>query len=93
MVENCTTLRSVSVDDIPPEFHDIVNEIGLDAFLSICRLVGGLAIYFPKMESLERNGRDREIRSRFDGGNYKQLAKMFRLSERQIRKIINGERR
>ena len=34
----------------------------------------------------------RDIRARFDGGNYRALAVQFRLSERQIRKIINGTR-
>ena len=36
--------------------------------------------------------RDREIRARFNCGNYRALASQFRLSERQIRKIINGTR-
>ena len=35
---------------------------------------------------------DREIRARFNGGNYRALASQFRLSERQIRKIVNGTR-
>ena len=43
-------------------------------------------------DCLEREGRDREIRARFDGGNTRALAAQFRLSERQIRKIINGTR-
>ena len=33
-----------------------------------------------------------DIRARFTGGNYRALAAQFRLSERQIRKIINGTR-
>ena len=55
-------------------------------------LCGGQDLYIPKLESLERSGRDREIRARFDGGNYRALSVQFRLSERQIRKIINGTR-
>ena len=31
-------------------------------------------------------------RARFNGGNYRALASQFRLSERQIRKIVNGTR-
>ena len=30
--------------------------------------------------------------ARFNGGNYRALASQFRLSERQIRKIVNGTR-
>ena len=43
-------------------------------------------------DCLEREGRDREIRARFDGGNTRALAAQFRLSERQIRKILSGTR-
>ena len=55
-------------------------------------LCGGQNLYIPKRESLERNARDRDIRAHFTGGNYRALAVQFRLSERQIRKIINGTR-
>ena len=55
-------------------------------------LCGGQSLYIPKRESLERNARDRDIRARFNGCNYRALAAQFRLSERQIRKIINGTR-
>ena len=41
---------------------------------------------------LERGARDRDIRALFNGSNYRSLAAQFRLSERQIRKIINGSR-
>lgn len=66
--------------------------IGLEAFTQLTLLCGGQSLYIPKRESLERNARDRDIRARFNGCNYRALAVQFRLSERQIRKIINGTR-
>ena len=93
MANDYTELRNVSVEDVPEEWRDVVNLVGLDVFLELCRFLGGENLYLPKIESIEKAGRDREIRARFDGGNYKQLARLFRLSERQIRKIINGESR
>lgn len=89
---NYSELRIIRMEDIPEEYRDIVEAIGLEAFLGLARFCGGQDLYIPKMESLERNGRDRDIRARFDGGNYRILARQFRLSERQIRKIINGYR-
>lgn len=86
------TLRSIRMEDIPEEYQDIAEELGLPVFLRLAALCGGQDLYIPKLESLERSGRDREIRARFDGGNYRALAVQFRLSERQIRKIINGMR-
>lgn len=82
----------IRMEDIPEEYRDIAEAIGLDAFARLSYLCGGQSLYIPKRESLEREGRDREIRARFDGGNYRALAIQFRLSERQIRKIINGTR-
>lgn len=87
-----TTTRTIPLSDIPEEYRDIAEAIGMEAFTQLTLLCGGQSLYIPKRESLERNARDREIRARFDGGNYRALACQFRLSERQIRKIINGVR-
>lgn len=86
------TARSVPMSDIPEEYRDLVDTLGLEAFLALVDLCGGQLLYIPKRESLERNARDRDIRARFTGGNYRALATQFRLSERQIRKIIKGTR-
>lgn len=85
-------MANIRIEDIPEEYRDIVENLGMDSFLKLTRLCGGQNLYVPKMETLEREGRDREIRSLFNGGNYRALAIQFRLSERQIRKIINGTR-
>ena len=87
-----TTTRPIPMSDIPEEYRDIVDTIGMEAFTQLTLLCGGQTLYIPKRESLERGARDRDIRARFDGGNYRALAVQFRLSERQIRKIINGVR-
>jgi len=85
-------LRTIRPEDVPEEYQDILDTLGMEAFLRLIRLCGGQSLYLPTMGSLERDGRDREIRARFNGGNYRALARQFRLSERQIRKIINGHR-
>lgn len=82
--------RDVLPDDIPLEYRDIVDLLGIDAFMSLAFLCGGQDLYIPRRESLERAARNRDIRARFNGGNYRALALQFRLSERQIRKIVNG---
>ena len=85
-------LSAIRMEDIPGEYRDIAELMGLATFLRLTALCGGQVLYIPKRESLERNARDRDIRARFNGGNYRALATQFRLSERQIRKIINGTR-
>ena len=85
-------LRKVRRDDIPEEYRDIVDAIGMEAFMHLTLLCGGQTIYVHKWESLERNSRDRDIRAMFNGYTYRSLATQFRLSERQIRKLISGTR-
>ena len=92
MSTDIQSLRTIRPDDIPDEYRDLVDALGMDVFLALTDLCGGQSLYIPKPESLRRDGRDREIRARFNGGNYRALATQFRLSERQIRKIINGTR-
>ena len=86
------TARPVPMSDITEESREIPAAFRLGAGTQLTLLCGGQSLYIPKRESLERNARDRDIRARFNGGNYRALAAQFRLSERQIRKIINGTR-
>ena len=65
---NAKDLRAIRTEDVPEEYQDIVEALGLEVFLTLTDLCGGLNLYIPKRESLEREGRDREIRARFDGG-------------------------
>lgn len=84
---NAKDLRAIRAEDVPEAYQDIVEALGLKVFLTLTDLCGGLNLYIPKRESLEREGR-----ARFDGGNTRALAAQFRLSERQIRKILSGTR-
>ena len=89
---NTVLTYAIQFEDVPEELRDIADALGMEAFLKLIALCGGQDLYIPKRESLERGPRDRAIRARFDGGNYRALAAQYRLSVRQIRKIINGTR-
>ena len=45
-------LEKVRRDDIPEEYRDIVDAIGMEAFMHLTLLCGGQTIYVPKWESL-----------------------------------------
>ena len=64
---NAKDLRAIRAEDVPEAYQDIVEALGLKVFLTLTDLCGGLNLYIPKRESLEREGRDREIRARFEG--------------------------
>ena len=58
--------RHIRTDDIPEEYRDIVDAIGMEAFVHLTLLCGGQTLYVPKRESLERGARDRDIRALFN---------------------------
>lgn len=92
MTTDLPNLPKIPLSDVPEEYRDIAELLGMEAFSRLTYLCGGQCLYIPKRESLERGARDREIRSRFNGGNHRSLALQYRLSVRQIRKIVNGTR-
>lgn len=60
---------------------------------SIRAEVGGAMLYVNKGISYELSARDLEIWERFNGRNYFELSQQYKLSEMQIRNIINAVRR
>jgi Mor family transcriptional regulator len=83
-------LDDLTKKDIPESLKDIVDEIGIDNFIKLCRLCGGISIYIPTENSLSKPIRNRVIKKNFDGGNYKELARKFDISEVQVRKIVGN---
>jgi Mor family transcriptional regulator len=83
-------LDYLTKEDIPTSFRDIVDEIGIGDFIKICKLCGGSSLYIPTENSLIKPIRNRVIRESFNGGNYKELARKFNVSEVQIRKIVSN---
>ncbi|WP_295761692.1 Mor transcription activator family protein [uncultured Oscillibacter sp.] len=84
--------KTIRLEDVPEDQRDLAAALGLDAYLRLAALRGGQELYVPKLQSLERGPRDRDIRARFDGGNYRELAARHQLSVRQVRKILSGTR-
>ena len=85
-------LKLLTKEDIPDSLKDIVDVIGINNFIKLCRLCGGICIYIPTENSLIKPIRNRIIRESFDGSNYKELARKFNISEVQVRKIVAMER-
>ena len=52
MADNYDDLRRITIDDVPEEYHELVDVIGLDVFLELCRFVGGSQFYLPAIKSI-----------------------------------------
>ncbi len=79
----------VGLDDLKPEYREIVDIIGFDQFIGLVERFGGFQLYIPKPDSLVRNERNELIKSEFNGFNFRDLAQRYGLTERHIREIVS----
>jgi len=78
----------IMIEDLPGDYREIANAIGVKNTLQLVPCIGGLQLYFPKMEAYLVARRDARIRREFTGNNYRELAIRYGLSERWIRAIV-----
>lgn len=82
--------KLISVTQICSEQQrEIAEVIGIEAYRKLVEHYGGSKIYIAKYDTITRPDRNNEIRKKFNGGNYKQLAREYRLSELTIRRIVD----
>lgn len=79
----------VEADDLPVGCRDLVEVVGMETVIDLIEYSGGGTLYFPSKRALCINARNRMIRKKFNGGNYKELSQKFGLSSVQIRNIIH----
>lgn len=80
----------IKLDDIPASFHAMVEVIGIEKFLEISKLYGGINIYIPIYSSLIREARNRAIIEKYNGVNVNELAIKYGISVVSIRRIIKN---
>ncbi len=86
--------EEIQLNDLPEEFRAVAERIGLKAALDLVDGFAGCQLYVPKPETLARKFVHRRMYDDFQaGGNFKQLAVKYGLSESRTRQIIKAERR
>lgn len=81
-------LDRVQIENLDEEQKTLAELVGLEGFKNLVKAFNGTSIYIPKVESIEKAVRDEMIREEFDGGNYKELALKYGLTETWIRNIV-----
>lgn len=81
-------LDRVQIENLDEEQKTLAELVGLEGFKNLVKAFNGTSIYIPKIESIEKAVRDEMIREEFDGGNYKELALKYGLTETWIRNIV-----
>lgn len=84
---------NIQPDDLPPEFREVADAIGMDAAMKLVRIRGGEGLYIPKAEKIARAARDRAIRAEFDGTNHRELARRYDLTVSWIYVILANDDR
>ncbi len=80
-------------DGIIQPFNSIYKCAGYDFLYDLVHEHGGTVLYIPTKKRLFAPCIAKSIMADFNGGNYRQLAKQFDLTERTIRNIIEEERK
>lgn len=88
-----SALEKVRLEDLDQEQQEVAELIGLDSYKKLMAEYGGMSIYIPKADRLERMERNDKIRSEFDGYNFRELAMKYGLTEVSIRSIVSDKMR
>jgi len=95
MIEEQCLLEQLSPEDSKHrDFIELGRKIGAFALNELMEYWGGEKKHVPKADvfwnNLLRDVRDHEIKTKFKGSNYLELAEEYDLSPRHIHRIIHG---
>ena len=79
----------IGLDDLFGNQRDIAEIIGVDNFIKLTKTFGGDSIYIQKYSEVCNIQRNAEIRSKFNGYNFKELAHEYDLTERRVRQLCS----
>ncbi len=77
-------LSYVKKEDLPEGSRDLVDVFGIDIVMELIDYSGGSCIYLPSKSAVIKNARNRIIKEDFNGGNYKELASRYGISDIQV---------
>lgn len=66
----------------------IIDAVGPEGFLNLCRVVGGGKTYFPKQDKILAYERDLKITEEFNGFNAYELAHKYNLTTVHVERIL-----
>ena len=79
---------SITMEDIKEDLYMMVEIIGIEKFIEICKIYGGSAVYIPSHKKLLMSERNKNIKEEFDGSNTNYLRQKYNLTNSQIRNLV-----
>lgn len=86
-----SAMDNLQLEDLDEERQQVARLIGLDNFKKLMEVYGGVYLYIPKADKLERIERNEQIRAEFNGYNFRELARKYDLTEVSIRSIVSDK--
>ena len=83
----------ISLDDLSDRQREIAEVIGIENYIKLSKRFGGEdSVYIQKYSEIIKSVRNKEIRKKYnDGHNISELAKIYNLSVRYIRKLCHNK--
>ncbi|WP_434796160.1 Mor transcription activator family protein [Terrisporobacter vanillatitrophus] len=75
-------------DDIPYDLHTMVDIVGINNFLEICKMYGGTNIYIPVHKKVILGKRNREIIKEYNGKNIDILRIKHGICRQQLKNLL-----
>lgn len=85
-------IKEIIVDDLPESYQEVCRIIGIENALRLSEYLGGLPLYFPKLEKLISRKKIQYIHKHFNGTNHRELARATEYSERWVYEILHTSR-
>lgn len=85
-------VKDIKIEELPQAYQEVAGIVGVEAAVKLSSSLGGLPFYFPKIEGLIEQKRNEMIRKEFNGSNYRDLAKKYKLTEVWIRQIVDHKK-
>lgn len=90
-IQHWKWMQDLPAERFPEPYQTMAREIGIRNMLKLARFYAGTGMYFPKLDDTLTTLRNERIRAEFDGGNHKELARKYDLTERWIYEILKIE--
>ena len=84
--------KIVSFDQLSGDQRELAEIVGLETYRKLVANYGGMHVYICKSETILRELRNAEICEKFNGFNYRELAKKYNLSEKTVREIVSSKK-
>ena len=88
-IKNGGFRMKILMEDIPYGLCAMVEIVGMDKFVEICKLYGGSTVYIPVHSKVTLAERNRQLVKDYNGKNIDALRVKYGISNQQVKRILS----